>query len=83
MLTQPVHDDGTLKLCQDRECGVVVFAPFNGGILVGGSQAAANRAKYNYMAADDEVIERVSQLESVCEKHGVPLVSRSLFTMAG
>ena len=113
---QPVHDDGTLQLCRERDVGVVCFAPFNGGILAAGapqlarslarrairgrartlrwglhisrhtislpnglyspaipaapplymsvschagSKAAANRSKFNYTAAQPEVIERV------------------------
>lgn len=78
LLTQPVHEDGTLELCKDRDCGVVIFAPFNGGILVGGSKAAANRSKFNYMAADDSIIERVAALEAVAEKHAVPLAAAAL-----
>ena len=45
LLGQEVHDDGTMQLAMDNEIGVVIFAPFNGGILVGGSAAAENRSK--------------------------------------
>ena len=47
----------------DHNIGAVIFAQFNGGILVGGSNAAENRAKFNYMAASDDIIERVASLE--------------------
>lgn len=45
----------------ENSVGAVVFAPFNGGILVGGSQAAANRAKFNYTAASGEVMRAARQ----------------------
>eukprot|EP01049_Picozoa_sp_SAG25_P011798 SAG25_NODE_1491_length_2910_cov_2.543579_2_plen_240_part_00 len=78
LLTQPVAEDGTLQLCQDRDVGVVIFAPFNGGILAAGSQAGSNRSKFNYKAADEGVLERVAQLEAVCAKHAVPLAAVAL-----
>jgi aryl-alcohol dehydrogenase-like predicted oxidoreductase len=42
--TQEVHDDGTLQLAMDHDIGAVIFAPFNGGILVGGSVRRGKRA---------------------------------------
>ena len=78
LLGQEVHDDGTLQLATDHNIGVVIFAPFNGGILVGGSKAAANRAKFNYLTASDEIVERVAALESVCAKHNVSLPAAAL-----
>ena len=62
----------------DNNIGAVVFAPFNGGILVGGSKAAENRSKFNYMKASDDVIERVAAFESVCEKYNVSLAAAAL-----
>jgi D-threo-aldose 1-dehydrogenase len=62
----------------DHNIGAVIFAPFNGGILVGGSKAAENRAKFNYMAASDDIIERVASLESICAKHSVTLPAAAL-----
>lgn len=62
----------------DHNIGVVIFAPFNGGILVGGSKAAENRAKFNYMKAPEDIIEQVASLESICAKHNVSLPAAAL-----
>jgi D-threo-aldose 1-dehydrogenase len=78
LLEQPVHTDGILSMLQDAGCGAVIFAPFNSGILAGGSAALKARAKFNYFDAAPELVERVVALESTCAKHGVPLITAAL-----
>eukprot|EP01052_Picozoa_sp_SAG31_P012107 SAG31_NODE_699_length_12741_cov_5.762617_8_plen_175_part_00 len=78
LLEQPVHTDGILRQLLDHKCGCVIFAPFNSGILAGGSAALKARAKFNYFDAEPQLVERVVALESVCAKHGVPLITAAL-----
>ena len=64
-----------MKACQDRNIGVIIGAPFASGILATGSAGAAH---YNYSAADAFVIEKVRQIEAVCNAHGVSLQAAAL-----
>ena len=62
-VTAAVHTDGVLALAAEAGCGVVIFAPFNSGILAGGAAALKERAKFNYFDASEDLIEQV--LDSV------------------
>jgi D-threo-aldose 1-dehydrogenase len=55
-----------LPLCLERGVDVIAAGVFNSGVLAGGSH-------YDYGPAPAEVLERVQQLRTVCERHGVPL----------
>ena len=50
-----------------RGVAIVAGGVFNSGILAGGD------AKFNYVDAQPEVIQRVEHLQAVCARHGVPL----------
>lgn len=51
--------------------GVVIGGPYNSGILATGPRPGAH---YNYDTAPQEVLDRVSRLQRVCDSHGVRLV---------
>jgi D-threo-aldose 1-dehydrogenase len=51
--------------------GVVIGGPYNSGILATGPRPGAH---YNYGTAPQEVLDRVSRLQMVCDSHGVRLV---------
>ena len=61
-VTAAVHTDGVLALAAEAGCGVVIFAPFNSGILAGGAAALKERAKFNYFDASEDLIEQVLDL---------------------
>jgi D-threo-aldose 1-dehydrogenase len=67
--------DRLLPLCQAREIGLIVGGPFNSGILATG---AIDGALYDYRPAPPPVLERVSRIEAVCTRHGVPLPAAAL-----
>jgi D-threo-aldose 1-dehydrogenase len=64
-----------MPLCQKRGIGIILGGPYNSGILASGPKAGAH---YNYSAAPADVIERVSRIHSVCERHGVAMISAAL-----
>jgi D-threo-aldose 1-dehydrogenase len=62
--------DSFLGDCVKRDIDLVVAAPFNSGILASGSK---NPNAYFYQEAPADVVEKVKQLEAVCERHSVTL----------
>ena len=50
-----------------RGVSIVAGGVFNSGILAGGD------AKFNYVDAPPEVVQRVARLQAICAGHGVPL----------
>jgi D-threo-aldose 1-dehydrogenase len=55
----------------------VVGGPYNSGILAVGTKTGAPLF-YDYEPAPPEVIEKVKQIEAVCDRHGVPLAAAAL-----
>ncbi len=64
-----------LPICEKRGIGIVLGGPYNSGILATGP---IKGAKYNYVDAPPEILERVSRIEAVCSAHNVPLVQAAL-----
>jgi D-threo-aldose 1-dehydrogenase len=54
---------------------VILAAPFNSGILVTG---ATPDARYDYLPAPLDVLDRVARIEAVCGAHGMPLPAAAL-----
>jgi D-threo-aldose 1-dehydrogenase len=71
------QDTLTLELprCAERGVGTVVGGVFNSGLLATG---AIPGAKYNYADASKEALAKVSRIEAVCRRHGVPLAAAAL-----
>ena len=70
LLEQAPLDDLFPK-CQAAGTSIVVGGPLNSGILAG-------RDTWNYRPAPPEIIVRVSAIEAVCDRHGVPLAAAAL-----
>lgn len=64
-----------LPLCEERRISIIVGGPYNSGILAVG---AVEGATFNYQPAPPEIMERVSKIEVVCARHGVPLKAAAL-----
>ncbi len=67
--------DTFLPRCVAEGVSVILAAPFNSGILVTG---AVPDARYNYLPAPAEVMERVARIEAICRVHDVPLAAAAL-----
>jgi D-threo-aldose 1-dehydrogenase len=64
-----------LPMCEKRNIGVLLAAPFNSGILATGSIPGAT---YFYETAQPEIVERVRRIEAACRRHGVALAAAAL-----
>lgn len=72
-----------LPLCARRGASVILGGPFNSGILATGVKSADIASgkvplHYNYEPAPQAIIDRVAQLETVCEEFAVPLAAAAL-----
>jgi D-threo-aldose 1-dehydrogenase len=67
--------DELLPLCAEQNVSLFIGGPYNSGILATG---AIKGAKYNYVEAPPEIMERVARIEAVCGRHGVPLKAAAL-----
>lgn len=74
LLEQRALDD-FLPLCVQRNVGVILGGPLNSGVLATGARQGA---KYDYNDAPAWVMNRVSRIEDVCARHGVPLAAAAL-----
>ncbi len=63
-----------LPACSERGVGVVVGAPFNGGLLA----APRPGAIYDYRTATPELVARATRMREVCAYHGVTLTAAAL-----
>jgi len=70
LLEQAPLDD-LLPKCLERGTSLVVGGPLNSGILAG-------RDTWNYRAAPPEIVARVEEIRTVCDRHSVPLPAAAL-----
>jgi D-threo-aldose 1-dehydrogenase len=67
--------DEFLPLAKQKGIGVILGGVFNSGILATGAKPGAH---FNYRPAPPEVMDKVAQIERVCEAHGVPIAVAAL-----
>lgn len=60
-----------LPLAEQRGIGMVIGGPYNSGILATGPKPGAF---FNYDVAPQEVLDKVTRIQAVCERHGVRMV---------
>ncbi len=63
-----------LPLCEEREVSVIAGGVFSSGVLANPSAGA----RFEYRPAPAEVRARALVLQSVCERHGVPLAAAAI-----
>ena len=64
-----------LPLCLEKDVRIIIGGPYNSGILATG---AIDGAMYNYAPANEQLLGRVRQIETVCARHKVPLKAAAL-----
>jgi D-threo-aldose 1-dehydrogenase len=69
-----------LPLCVRRDVGIILGGPYNSGVLATG---AVEGARYNYVPAPPEILDRVRRIEAVCAAHGVRLIEAALQFVLG
>jgi len=62
-------------LCVQKRIGIIIGGPYNSGILATGAQPGA---KFSYQDAPSDILDRVMNIEAVCEAHRVPLKAAAL-----
>jgi aryl-alcohol dehydrogenase-like predicted oxidoreductase len=63
-----------LPVCVDRGIAVIAAAVLNSGLLANPQPGAT----YDYVPADQELLQRARDIERVCLRHGVPLRAAAL-----
>jgi D-threo-aldose 1-dehydrogenase len=64
-----------LPLCAAKKISVIIGSPYNSGILATGAKPGA---RYKYLDAPPDIVEKVRQIEAVCHRHSVPLKAAAL-----
>jgi D-threo-aldose 1-dehydrogenase len=64
-----------LPVCEKRGIGIVLGGPYNSGILATGVKPGA---QFNYSNAPQSVIDKVTRIEAVCSRHGIPMIEAAL-----
>lgn len=67
--------DAELPACVERGVGIVIGAVFNSGLLATGPMPGA---RYNYQEPTPEQIDKVTRIQAVCNRFGVPLAAAAL-----
>ncbi|MCL4157408.1 UNVERIFIED_CONTAM: hypothetical protein GTU68_016103 [Idotea baltica] len=67
--------DTFLPLCIERDVGIILGGPYNSGILATGP---IEGARYDYAPASEEILQRVRDLNDVCDAHNTPLIAAAL-----
>lgn len=67
--------DPLLDLAHHRGLAVLNAAPYGSGVLAKGVDAYP---RYAYRTADAGTVDRVRQLDAICQRHGVPLAAAAL-----
>ena len=62
-------------LCAKKKISLIIGAPYSSGILATGPIPGA---KFRYLDAKPEILEKVRQIEAVCRDHAVPLKAAAL-----
>jgi D-threo-aldose 1-dehydrogenase len=63
-----------LPLCEERDVSVVIGGVFNSGVLVD----PAPDAHFNYLPADQRILEKARAIRQVCDKYEVPLAAAAI-----
>lgn len=67
-----LHD--LLPLCEERGIGIIGAGVYNSGILADPKPGA----RFNYVAAPTELLERARKIQEVCNRHSVPLKAAAI-----
>ncbi|HUE75777.1 MAG TPA: aldo/keto reductase [Chloroflexota bacterium] len=67
--------DPLLDVASRRGIAVVNAAPYGSGLLAKGPD---NYPRYAYRPAPPEMLERTRRMQSICDRHGVPLAAAAL-----
>jgi D-threo-aldose 1-dehydrogenase len=75
LLEQPALDE-LLPVCEQRGIDVVAAGVFNSGLLA--RHNPARNARYNYVNAPPELLQRAARIAAICEQHASTLPAAAL-----
>jgi len=64
-----------LPECERRGVSVIIGGPYNSGILATGAHP---EARYNYQPAPPDILQKVKNIENICQRYGVSLAAAAL-----
>jgi D-threo-aldose 1-dehydrogenase len=64
-----------LPECERRGVSVIIGGPYNSGILATGAHP---EARYNYQPAPPDILQKVKNIENICQRYGVALAAAAL-----
>lgn len=67
--------DELLPRCVQKKISIIIGGPYNSGVLASGAQPGA---KFDYADAPPHVLQRVRQVQAVCQRHGVLMKAAAL-----
>ena len=79
LLEQPALAE-VLPIAEEKNIGVLLGGVFNSGILATGP---IEDARYNYLPAPTEIVEKVTRIARVCDSHGVALPAAAMHFCLG
>ena len=63
--------------CEQRNCSIVIGGAYNSGILATGTRGGGT-LHYDYGPPSPAVVDKVRQLENLCDQHGIPLAAAAV-----
>ncbi|UTW45462.1 aldo/keto reductase [bacterium SCSIO 12696] len=66
-----------LPKCEQRNCSIVIGGAYNSGILATGTRGGGT-LHYDYGPAPQTVVDKVRQLEDLCDEYSIPLAAAAL-----
>ena len=64
-----------MPLCQKKTISIIIGGPYNSGIL---ASDLSDNIMYDYGTASSQVINKAQEINTVCERYGVPLKAAAL-----
>ncbi|MGJ8680988.1 aldo/keto reductase [Paraglaciecola sp.] len=69
--------DSFLPKCQQHGASIILGGPYNSGILATGVKGSSTPL-YDYVEAPKHIIDKVEQIENICDEYQVPLAAAAL-----
>jgi len=67
-----------LPKCESKNISVILGGPYNSGILATGVKDSGRALHYNYKQPPKSIVEKVIELEKICDYFSIPLAAAAL-----
>ena len=69
--------DALIPKCATKRVSLIIGAPYNSGLLAGGTRRDGV-LRYEYGVAPEHIVQKLKQLEAVCDEFQVPIAAAAL-----